>query len=151
MRSGALASVVDLYRETIRWAWLRDEVQETATREKVLYFVVLYGSWFVVMLGVGLALQAGGYASAAEGVWFFGIWFSAFMAAIDVAWEGLGYLLERRDERAGPRPEPDSRRELGRDLRPARDTWVGFVVTVVALVMLFLSYELVLALRTAVG
>lgn len=146
-----MGNVVDLLRETARWAWVREEVQGTTSGRKVLYFIVLYGGWFAVMIVAGVVLQLAGYTAAASAIWVFGIGFSAFMASIDIAWEAMSYLFERRDQRAETTSADGPPRELARDLRPARDTWVGFVVTVAALLVLFGLYGLFLALSSALS
>lgn len=146
MGRGLLRKSVGLYRRTLRWTWTRREVQETTSREKVTYFVVLYGSWFVVMIGIALALGTAGFTDAASAIWIFGIGFSAFMASVDIAWETVTYLFERRDERSAPQDAIGPQRELARNLHPARDTWVGFVITVVALLVLFGIYQLSLVI-----
>lgn len=137
---------MSLIRETLRWAWLRDEVQETSSAKKVVYFVVLYGGWFALMLGAGLVLQLAGYAEAASGVWFFGVGFSAFMASIDIAWEAVSYFIEHRGQDAAPAAAAGPGRELAPDFRLARDTWVGFIVTVVALLLLLGLIQVALVL-----
>lgn len=142
----SLQALVAILGETLRWAWSRDEVHQPTTRRKVLYFVILYGGWFVIMTALGIILELSGHPAAASGVWFFGFWFSAFIASIDIAWESITYLLERRDERVEVKPESGPTRELARDLRPVRDTWVGFVVTVIALAVLIATWYLALAI-----
>lgn len=142
MGSDVARRAVGLVRRAVRWAWVRDEVQATSTREKVLYFVVLYAVWFGLLVAAGLGLGLAGYGDAAAAVWFFGVWFSAFMAAVDIAWEGLRYVADRRDDRIDGPDRDGPTRELAPTVRVDRDTWIGFVVTVVALVVLVASIEL---------
>lgn len=140
MGTDAARRAVGLVRRAARWAWVREEVQETSTREKVLNFIVLYAGWFGLLVAAGLGLELAGYGAAASALWLFGVWFSAFMAAVDIAWEGLRFVADRRDDRTDGREGPT--RELAPTVRPDRDTWIGFVVTVIALVVLVVSIEL---------
>lgn len=117
-----MGSVVNFLRETARWAWVREEVQGATSKRKILYFTVLYGGWFAVMLAAGVVLRMAGYTTAASAIWVFGIGFSAFMASIDIAGEAMSYLFERRDQRTETTSATGPQRELARDLRPARDT-----------------------------
>lgn len=136
MGRGWLRKTASLYLDSIRWAWTGAEIQDSSSRDKVWYFVLLYGSWFVLMLGAAWVLETFGQPEIAAGIWVFGIGFSAFMASIDIAWETMTYLLEQREERAEPQAASSPQRELAWNLRPARDSWVGFVVTVIALTVL---------------
>ncbi len=133
--------IKDLLDETLHWAWTRDESHQPNNLRKVLYFLVLYGGWFILMILVGLALEFGGYPDAASGLWLFGIGFSAFMAAVDMTWEFSKHLLRNQSE--GGVIEIGSNRELGPHIRVAADTWIGFIVTVVALLVLLIAYQLV--------
>lgn len=141
---GRLGDTLNLYRETLRWAWTRSEVQKRTSRQKILYFFVIYGSWLVLMVGIGLVLHVTGYTSYASGFWYFGIGFSLFMMAVDIAWEAVTFVLERREERAEPAPDAGSQRELAPDFHVERDTWVGFFVTVIALIVLVGIFQLIL-------
>lgn len=140
-----VAKSVAFYRQTLKWAWTREEVQENTSRTKVLYFIVLYGSWFALMISVGVVLQFAGFTRVARSIWFFGVGFSAFMASIDIAWETATYLYARWDERT-PDTDTGPDRELAWNLRPPRDVWIGFLVTTIALIVLIMINQLLLTL-----
>lgn len=131
-----------LLERTARWAWQRDEVGQAATRETLQYTVVMYVVALALIVVAGGLLSALGYRTAAVGILIFGISFTAFIGAINIGWELLQYRVERRRARSSDPPADGPQRELAPDLRIAEDTKIGFVVTVLALVTLFVSAEL---------
>lgn len=124
------------------WAWERDEVGQAATRETLKYTAVMYVVTLGLIVLAGGLLAVLGYRTAALGTLVFGIWFTAFIGAINIGWELLQYRSKRRRE-ASPDPLADGpERELAPDFSLDEDTKIGFVVTVLALVVLFVSFEL---------
>ena len=127
-----------LLRRTAAWAWARDEVDTGSTPETLRYTAVMYAVTLGLIVAAGVGMAALGYRTSAFAVLLFGLWFTAFIGAMNVGWEFLKLRAARR-----PTPEPTGpRRELAPDLRLAEDTKIGFVVTVLALVVLFASFEL---------
>lgn len=131
-----------LLERTARWAWERDEVGQAATRETLQYTVVMYVVALALIALAGGLLAALGYRTAAVGTLVFGLWFTAFIGAINIGWEWLQYR-SKRGQAASPDPPDDGpQRELAPDFAVAEDTKIGFVVTLLALVTLFVSFEL---------
>lgn len=131
-----------LLERTARWAWKRDEVGPAATRETLRYTVVMYVLAFALVLGSGGILSAIGYRTAAVGMFIFGIWFTAFIGTINIGWELLRYRSDQGPSASADASEEGPTRELAPDLSIDEDTKIGFVVTVLALVALFVSFEL---------
>lgn len=143
-------SLKGLLRRTIRWAWERDEVGQPSTKQTVKYTAIMYGLAVALAILSGVALAVTGYPTVATALLTFGIWILVIFGTINVGWEWIAYRLSRR---AGDRPEREHQgptRELAPDIRIADETKVGFVVTVAALVALVVSYELALAVVSAV-
>lgn len=131
-----------LLKRTAVWAWQRDEVGVEATRETLRHTVVLYAVALVVIVASGAGLAAFGHPAAGFAVLLFGIWFTAFIGAINIGWEFLKLRANRRRAEA-PAVEPAGpTRELAPGFELAEDTKIGFVVTVLALLVLFVAFEL---------
>lgn len=131
-----------LLQRTARWAWQRDETGSQTTRETVQYTVVLYAVTLAIVVFVGGLLSALGYRTFAIGILVFGVWFTTFIGAINIGWELLKYRSERRSAEAPEAESEGSQRELAPDFTVSEDTKIGFIVTVLALVALFVSFEL---------
>lgn len=130
-----------LIGRTVAWAWSRDEVGAEATRATVLYTVVMY----VIALGLitftGVVFTLAGYEATGFGFLLFGIGFTSFIGSITIGWELLKYRSAARADDPDESPDEGSRRELAPDLRLAEDTKIGFVLTMVGLIALILSFE----------
>lgn len=131
-----------LLRRTAEWAWARDEVDPGSTPETLRYTVVMYTVTLGLIVAAGVVFVALGYRTSAFAVLLFGIWFTTFVGAMNVGWEFLKLRSARRRARRSA-PEPTGpERELAVTIRLAEDTKIGFLVTVLALVVLFVSFEL---------
>lgn len=124
------------------WAWERDEVGQAATRETLQYTVVMYVVTLTLIVLAGGLLAVLGYRTAAVGILIFGIWFTAFVGAINIGWELLQYRSTRRRAESPDPPDDGPKRELAPDFSIDEDTKIGFVVTVLGLIVLFVSFEL---------
>jgi hypothetical protein len=124
------------------WAWERDEVGQAATTETLQYTVFMYVVALTLVVITGGLLAVLGYRTAAVGTLIFGIWFTAFIGSINIGWELLQYRSERRRAESPDSPDDGPQRELAPDFSLDEDTKIGFVVTVLALVVLFVSFEL---------
>lgn len=131
-----------LLRRTAAWAWARDEVGEEATAETVRYTGVMYLLAIVIITLVGALLAAFGYETLAFALLLFGIFFVAFIGAINVSWEFLKYRSARRRAAGIVSESTGPDRELSVDIQLAEDTKIGFLVTVVGLVVLYAAFEL---------
>lgn len=129
-----------LVRRTVAWAWTRDEVAAETTRATVLYTVVMYATALLLITLTGVLLTVSGYETTGFGFLLFGIGFTSFIGAINIGWELLKYRSDSRDEADEP-PDDGPQRALAPDLRLAEDTKIGFVLTVVGLVVLVVSFE----------
>jgi len=146
MGPGLARKSLDLLGETLRWAWTRDERQEHSSRRKVLYFTVLYGSWFLIVVAAGVILEIAGYAGAAGSIWLFGVGFSVFVGVIDIVWESFKLATANRGE-SGVTLTLGSGNELSRSFRMEDDTWIGFIVTFAALIGVISALAVVTWLR----
>lgn len=127
---------MSLLRATVRWAWIRDETAHTASRRTVAFTATLYGLAFVVFTIAGWILWQVDRPFPARAFWLFGGGFTAFAGAIAVAWEAMEYLSRRRD-RQRPDRVPNPNRELSPNITISTDIKIGFVVTIIALAVLF--------------
>lgn len=131
-----------------RWAWTRDEVDQQSTATRVLFIVLSYGGLLVLVLLAGGVLARYGLRTAAFGLWLFGISFTAFVGSVNVAWEVLSYWYERRESRADGRVDRGPQRELAPGLHLARDTKIGFLATVLGLLVLVGAFRIALLLTS---
>lgn len=131
-----------LLKRTAKWAWERDETDQPATRETLEYTVVLYVVALALIVLAGGLFAALGYRTSAVATLIFGIWFTAFIGAINIGWELLKYRSTRRRAESPDVSDDGPQRELAPDFSIDEDTKIGFVVTVLALVVLFVSFEL---------
>lgn len=132
-----------LLERTLRWAWTRDEVNPPTNEETLRYTVTMYVVVLALIVATGAVLSQLGYGTFSFSLLLFGIWFTTFIGAINIGWEWLRLRYERREaesptERAGPQ------RELAPDIRIDPDTKIGFVVTVVGILSLIVSFEVAL-------
>lgn len=110
----------------------------------------MYGTLFVLVFLTGVFLVYLGHRTIAYGFWLFGISFTGFMGAINIVWDVLNY---RQDQQADPDPATDApgpQRELAPDFQLSDDAKFGFIVTVIGLVVLVISFELVEVLNSIV-
>jgi len=137
---------VSTLKRTANWAWTREESDRTSSKDTLLYTAVMYAT------ALGLVLLAGGvllvlqYRSVATPLLVFGIWFTTFVGSMNVVWELLQLREARCESGTDGRGDDGPRRELAPEFRPSRDAKIGFVVTVVALGALLLSFRLAVAL-----
>lgn len=130
-----------LIKRTVAWAWSRDEVGAEATRATVLYTAVMYAVALVLITLTGVLFTVAGYTAAGFGFLLFGIGFTSFIGSINIGWELLKYRSATRAYDSDESPDDGPQRELAPDLRLAEDTKIGFVLTVVGLIVLVLSFE----------
>lgn len=147
MRIAPFGRVGGLLARTARWAWERDEVDRTTSLATIKYTLVLYAVVLGIITGASGVFTMLGYRELSISIWIFGILFTSFIGAINVSWEALRYWTDRRATRSGPGDTgPD--RELAIGFRVAEDTKIGFVVTVIALVVLVTSLRIAVELLT---
>jgi len=140
------------FRRMARWAWERDEVDQTVTTETVLFRVLQYGLLFGVSVAVGGVLWVLGRRDTAMVVWLVWIVFTVFFGTIAVGWDLLVVVSNRRErQRAGEkrgqsgpvRPEltvaGGSEPEFAPDISVARDTKISFVVTLLVLTLIVVA------------
>lgn len=128
-------------RRLAAWAWTRDEVGEAVTEETIQYTVVMYVVALALIVLAGGLLAELGYRTVAVGTLVFGIWFTAFIGAINIGWELLQYRSSRRQVTPPDSPTDGPERELAPDFSFDEDTKIAFVVTVMALVVQFVAFE----------
>jgi hypothetical protein len=116
-------------------------VGQATTRETVRYTVVTYTVALVLITVGGGAAIALGYRTLGVAFLVFGIWFTAFIGSVNIGWELFKYRATNRPAASAADDGPG--RELAPDIRLAVDTKIGFVVTVLGLVVLVVSFELV--------
>lgn len=141
MRPDVLDAALAALGRTARWAWVRDEVDQTTSKDKILFTVVMYTAvlgLFVLAGGVLIRFQ---YRAVAFGFWVFGISFTGFLGTVNVAWEVMKFRGARRDALARERTDPSPGRQFAPGLRVSRDTKIGFVATVLGLVVLTVSFR----------
>lgn len=138
-----------IYRRTARWAWTRDESDRSVSRNTVLFTAVIYVTALVLVGLAGALLGFLGYRSAAVSTWVFGIWFTTFIGSINVGWELLQLWSTGRTESPDERAEGDPGRELAPNVRLSRDTKIGLVVTVLALLVLIASFRIAVRLAAS--
>lgn len=138
--SGRDPDDASLLRRMARWAWERDEVDPGTTTETLLYTVAMYGVTLLLITLAGVGLAAFGHRSTAFALLLFGISFTAFIGVVNIGWE----LLQLRGtwHRAAGPSAAGPQRELAPDIRVAQDTKIGFLVTLVGLVVLYVAFEL---------
>ena len=127
---------ITFLRETLRWAWIQDETDHTASRRSIAFTATLYVVAFVAFLVVGAIFWRFDNALLAQTFWIFGGGFASFAGAIAVGWEVMNYLDRTGDSEAAETPSGPSR-ELAPDFHLSNDLKFGFVVTIVAFVALF--------------
>lgn len=134
-----------LVARAVEWAWERDEGGQPSTRQTVRYTLTLYTLMLVAIVLAGGGLLVTGHRTAASMLLVFGIWFTAFMGAINVCWEWLKYRSRVRAE-SNPAAPTGPSRELASDITIQPDTKIGFIVTIVGIATLFVSFEIALFL-----
>lgn len=139
---GTAVNAMALLRRTAEWAWERDEVDRPSSKRTVRFTAVLYVVALVAIVLAGGVLSAAGHRGIGGPLLVFGIWFTGFAGSVNVSWEWLKYRSERRDAAASGREREAPERELAPDIRIADDTKIGFVVTLVGLCAMYLSFEL---------
>lgn len=136
MPSDSLRRSVRFLRETVRWAWIQDETDHTASRQSIAFTATLYVVAFIAFLTVGGLFWRFERPLLAHTFWIFGGGFASFAGAIAVGWEVMNYL-DRTRTSAQVEPPPQPTRELAPNFRLSNDIKFGFVVTIVAFVALF--------------
>jgi len=108
------------FRRMVRWAWERDEVDQTVTGETVLFRVLQYALLFGVSLAAGGVLWVLGQRDTAMVVWLVWIAFTVFFGTIAVGWDLLVFVSNRREHRRegsedgdGDEREPAGRARAG--------------------------------------
>lgn len=129
-----------MLERTAAWAWNRDETGREATRQTVIYTVTMYSVALGLTLAVGIGLSVYGNRAAGFSLLIFGTWFTAFMGSVNIVWEWLKYREQNRENTKQEDTGPE--RELAPDFSIKPDTWIGFVVTIIALITLVLAYQL---------
>ena len=132
-----------LLERTIRWAWTRDEVNPPTNEETLRYTITMYVVALALIVATGVVLSQLGYGTLSFSLLLFGIWFTTFIGVVNIGWEWLRYRYERR-EAESPTEPTGPRRELAPDIRIDPDTKIGFLVTIVAIASLLISFEVAL-------
>lgn len=126
---------------TAAWAWNRDETGRQVTKQTVGYTVIMYSLAFAVTVTIGVVLSVYGYRGVGLSLLIFGTWFTGFMGSVNIVWEWLKYREQNRDK-STDRQETGPDRELAPEFSVRPDTWIGFIVTIIALISLVLAYQL---------
>mgnify|MGYP000480611024 CR=1 FL=1 len=128
------------FRRMARWAWERDEVEQTVTRETVVFRLLQYGLLLGVSLAAGGVLWALGRRDTAVTVWVVWVAFTVFFGTISIGWDALTLVSKRRERTRAEQEAPDRREaskpELAPEISVARDTKISFAVTLVVLAMI---------------
>lgn len=141
MRPDLLDSALCVLGRTARWAWVRDEVDQTTSKDKILFTVVMYAGVLALFVLAGGVLIRFQYRAVAFGFWVFGISFTGFLGSVNIAWEVMKYRDARRDARSDERTDASPPRQFAPGIRASRETKIGFVATVLGLVVLVVSFQ----------
>lgn len=143
-------------KRTMKWAWTRDEVNGSATKQSVLDTTTLYVVGFLALLSLALALWLLGSEAAAVTVAVFGLAYTVYVGTIAIGWEVVRYLVNGNDSGPAKRrriydpygtavPSPPSvvhRSIRSKSLPVSKETKIGFLVTIMALLIVIGFHQL---------